>query len=127
MLMPMSIVWWEIETPEPDAFQAFHTAMWGWSFRPAFADTDLGADYWIVEEAGTGVGGLQRGAPAAAPRAGVRLYVAVDDLEASLERATGLGATVERTRTALGGDDRWFAVVTDPSGVSFGLWTAHPA
>lgn len=120
----MSIVWWEIETPAPEAFQSFHAAMWGWSFRSAFADTELGADYWVVEEDGTGIGGLQRSG--AQPVAGVRLYVAVDDLEATLDRATALGATVERTRTELGGDDRWFAVVTDPGGVSFGLWTPHP-
>ena len=75
----------------------------------------------------TGIGGLQRAPSGTAPRPGVRLYVAVDDLEGSLARAASLGAAVERTRTALGGDDRWFAVVTDPAGVSFGLWTAHPA
>lgn len=123
----MDIVWWEVETPEPEAFQAFHASMWGWSFRPAFAETDLGADYWIITDAGAGIGGLQRGAPASPPRAGVRLYVSVDDLEATLEQATRRGATVERARTELGGDDRWFAIVTDPSGVSFGLWTASPA
>jgi predicted enzyme related to lactoylglutathione lyase len=122
----MSIVWWEIETPTPEAFQAFHAAMWGWSFRSAFEDTGLGAEYWIVREGGSGIGGLQRSIPPAVPQPGVRLYIAVEDLEATLERAAGLGATVERTRTELGGDDRWFAIVTDPSGVSFGLWTAQP-
>jgi predicted enzyme related to lactoylglutathione lyase len=30
------IVWWEIETPDPQAFQQFHGAMWGWEFAPAF-------------------------------------------------------------------------------------------
>jgi predicted enzyme related to lactoylglutathione lyase len=34
-----------------------------------------------------------------------------------------LGGKVERRRTELGGDDRWFALALDPSGVSFGLWT----
>ena len=119
------IVWWEIETPEPESFQAFHAAMWGWSFRSTFADTELGADYWIVSDGGSGIGGLQRGAPEAVPQAGVRLYFGVDELEATLQRATGLGGTVERERTELGGDDRWFATLTDPSGVSFGLWTAN--
>ncbi len=127
MLATMSIVWWEVETPAPEAFQAFHGAMWGWTFRPAFADTELGADYWIVHDGESGIGGLQRGLPGADPRAGVRLYVLVEDLEAAIERAVTLGATVERARTELGGDDRWFGVVTDPGGVSFGLWTAEPS
>jgi hypothetical protein len=30
-----------------------------------------------------------------------------------------------RERTALGGADRWFAIVRDPSGISFGLWTPN--
>jgi predicted enzyme related to lactoylglutathione lyase len=50
------IVWWEIESPDPEAFQRFHAELWSWTFE-------------------------------------------------------------------LGGDDRWFALALDPSGVSFGLWT----
>lgn len=123
----MAVVWWEIETPSPDAFQSFHAALSGWSFREAFVGGDLGADYWIVCDGGTDIGGLQRGEAGLVPQPGVRLYLEVDDLEPTLERALALGAVVERERTALGGDDRWFAVVTDPTGVSFGLWTARAA
>jgi len=60
------------------------------------------------------------------PHPGTRLYLEVADLEATLRRATALGALVERERTALGGADRWFAIMRDPSGVSFGLWTPNP-
>jgi predicted enzyme related to lactoylglutathione lyase len=80
------IVWWEIETPEPEAFQQFHGAMWGWAFEPAFADTELDADYWIIKGDGETLGGLQRSQGAAPPRAGTRLYVEVSDLEEVLER-----------------------------------------
>jgi predicted enzyme related to lactoylglutathione lyase len=121
------IVWWEIETPSPEEFQRFHGAMWGWTFEPAFAGTDLGADYWIVLDGDEGIGGLQRAAGDTLPRAGARLYVEVDDLERALADAAKNGGKIERGRTALGGDDRWFATVLDPSGVSFGLWTASPA
>lgn len=121
------IVWWEVETPGPERFQRFHAALSGWSFEPAFADTDLGADYWVIRHEGQGIGGLQRSAPdAALPSAGVRIYLAVDDLEATLEHVVSLGGVVERPRVALGGDDRWFALFRDPAGVSFGLWTKHP-
>lgn len=122
------IVWWEIETAEPEAFQRFHGALWGWSFEPAFADTALGADYWIIRHAGRGIGGLQRAAASAPrPAVGTRVYLEVEDLETTLGRAVALGGVVERTRLALGGDDRWFAIIRDPTGVSLGLWTAHPA
>jgi predicted enzyme related to lactoylglutathione lyase len=121
------IVWWEIETPDPDAFIRFHRAMWDWQFRPAFQDSELGRDYWLIEFDGTGIGGLQRALSATAPRAGTRLYLDVPDLEDALSKAVDLGAEIERGRTALGGDDRWFANLIDPAGISVGLWTAAPA
>jgi len=121
------VVWWEIETPAPERFQEFHGALWGWTFEPAFAGTDLGADYWIIKTGAKGLGGLQRARTGAMPHAGTRLYLEVADLEAVLRQATALGAQAERDRTLLGGDDRWFAIMRDPSGVSFGLWTPNPA
>jgi predicted enzyme related to lactoylglutathione lyase len=117
------IVWWEIETPDPEAFQRFHAELWGWEFERAFAGTELEADYWIIRDAGQGIGGLQRSATSARPLAGTRLYVQVSDLERTLGRVTALGGTIERSRTELGGDDRWFATALDPGGVSFGMWT----
>lgn len=121
------IVWWEIETAEPEVFQRFHNALWGWTFEPAFADTELGADYWIIRSGGVSIGGLQRAASGTRPQVGTRLYVQVADLEATLRQVQGLGGRVERARTALGGDDRWFGTVLDPTGVSFGVWTANAA
>lgn len=123
---PLGIVWWEIETPQPEAFQRFHAALSGWEFQPAFGGTALGADYWIILAGGRGIGGLQRAGPGTRPQAGTRVYLQVADLEQTLRKVTELGGTVERGRTELGGDDRWFATALDPAGVSFGLWTAHP-
>jgi predicted enzyme related to lactoylglutathione lyase len=120
------IVWWEIETPEPEVFQRFHGAMWGWVFETAFADSELGADYWIIKVGDQGIGGLQRSAGGARPQAGSRLYVEVADLERVLGEVRARGGQVERSRTALGGDDRWFATALDPTGVTFGMWTSNP-
>jgi predicted enzyme related to lactoylglutathione lyase len=94
--------------------------------RSSFGETELGADYWIIRAGEKGIGGLQRAATGAMPHPGTRLYLEVADLEATLRRVTALGALVERERTALGGADRWFAIMRDPSGVSFGLWTPNP-
>jgi predicted enzyme related to lactoylglutathione lyase len=123
----MGIVWWEILTAEPESFQRFHSALSGWAFERAFAETELGADYWIIQQDGRGVGGLQRGV-VSDPQAqgGARVYLPVDDLEATLLRVVELGGRVERTRVDLGGDDRWFGTFQDPTGVSFGLWTENP-
>ncbi|MFC6020295.1 VOC family protein [Plantactinospora solaniradicis] len=121
------IVWWEIETPDPDTFQAFHGRLWGWTFRAAFADTELGADYWLISSDGETLGGLQRAANGMPPHAGTRVYVEVDDLETTLTQVEAHGGRVERARTALGGDDRWFGTAQDPTGISFGMWTGNPA
>jgi len=122
------IVWWEVETHDPEKFMQFHAELSGWSFEPAFAETELDADYWIIRAAGRDLGGLQRAsATTGAPNAGTRLYVEVDDLEEALDRVVTLGGTIDRPRVELGGDDRWFGTYRDPSGVSFGLWTMNPA
>ncbi len=123
-----SVVWWEIETPDPAGAQAFYGALFGWRFRRAFEGSDLKRDYWIIEADGETLGGLQAGVEGAPrPQAGARLYVQVDDLEQTVESAVRLGATTERGRTFLGSDDFWFANLLDPQGVSFGLWTSAPA
>lgn len=123
------IVWWELEHPHPERFQKFHAELWGWTFRAAFEDIELGGDYWIIESAtGAALGGIQRVPDAVtATRGGVRLYVEVADLEDAFDRSVAAGARVGMTRTDLGGDDRWFGIITDPTGVSLGLWTDQPA
>lgn len=100
--------------------------MFGWTFESAFAHTALGADYWVISSGGDAVGGLQRAPRGCVPTAGTRIYLLVENLERALAQAESLHGTVERRRTALGGEDRWFATVRDPSGVSMGLWTPNP-
>lgn len=122
------IVWWEIETPDPERFQAFHGALWGWTFSSAFdgPESELEADYWLIRAEDRVIGGLQRSAPDASPPAvGTRLYVEVDDLEAAFDAVVNAGGRVDRGRTSLGGTDRWYGTVMDPTGVSLGLWTAN--
>lgn len=102
-----------------------HRALWGWTFEPAFAGPALGADYWIIKDGETSLGGLQRAATSPAPHAGPRRYVEVADLETTLREVTAIGGLIERKRTALGGADRGFAIVLDPGGISFGLWTPN--
>jgi len=123
------IVWWEIVTPDPERFQAFHGPLWEWTFRTEFEgpEAELAADYWLVMDGDDAIGGLQRAAADdASPAVGTRLYVEVDDLEATFDLVGAAGGRIERRRTALGGDDRWFGTVVDPTGVSLGLWTANP-
>ncbi len=123
----VDLAWWEVETPWPDRFREFHGAMWGWTFEPAFEDAGIGR-YWIVKEhMSATIGGLWESAALRPPVAGARMYLVVEDLEATLAYAVGHGASIERQRTGLGGDDRWFAIFRDPAGVSWGIWTDNEA
>jgi len=88
--------------------------------------SELEADSWIIGSGGRGLGGLQRAATSVPPHAGARLYAEVDDLEQTLVKVEAYGGRVERRRTELGGDDRWYATVLDPTGVTLGLWTQNP-
>jgi predicted enzyme related to lactoylglutathione lyase len=124
------IVWWEIVTPDPERFQAFHGQLWGWTFRTEFEgpEAEIDYDYWLVLTGEDVIGGLQRAAPGDPPPAvGTRLYVEVDDLEATFDQVIAAGGSIERPRTALGGDDRWFGTILDPTGVSLGVWTSNPS
>lgn len=121
------MVWWEIETAEPERFQDFHSTLWSWTFEPTFANTSLGADYWLIKVDSAAIGGLQRSLKPITPSAGgTRIYFEVDDLEAAFVAVAQGGGTIERRRTELGGDDRWFGIYRDPTGTAFGLWTANP-
>lgn len=122
------IVWWEIETPQPELFQEFHSALSGWEFTPAFADSEIDFDYWIIQHDEQGIGGLQRTvSETATPTAGTRMYFEVDDLEYVLGQVIDLGGTVDMARTRIGDDEEWFGIFRDPTGVSFGLWTPNEA
>lgn len=116
------VVWWEVDTALPEVFQRFHGKLWGWSFSRAFEDTELTTDYWVIQHEGKDIGGMQRAASDADSR-GMRVYVRVSDLEATLTRVLALGGTIETPRVNLDGS-QWFANFRDPTGVSFGVWTS---
>ena len=80
------VVHWEIEARDPDAQRAFYRDLFNW---------DIGDG--PIMNIGAGLGGPEPG-PAGHIRhgdtAGVRLYVQVRDIRASLERTKELGGTV---------------------------------
>jgi len=51
----------------------------------------------------------------------VQLFVEVDDIDASLAKATSLGATIIVPKSELPDGDA-LAIVLDPAGLSFGMY-----
>jgi predicted enzyme related to lactoylglutathione lyase len=110
--MNAPVMQWQIVTTDPESLARFYGELFGWTISK---DNALG-----YREIATGSikGGLWP-APAGAPSF-VQLFVGVPDVEASVTKATAMGATVIVPVTTLP-DGAVMAVIADPMGVTFGL------
>ena len=114
--MANPVMKFQILSKTPDETARFYSALFGWSVS---ADNPLG-----YREINTGLtAGIQGGIWPAPPQAPnfVQLFIAVEEVRASVKRAEELGAKTIIPVTALpeGGE---IAVMHDPQGMSFGIW-----
>lgn len=110
--MSAPIMQWQIVTTDPDRLGKFYGELFGWKVTThnalgyrEVASGDIKGGFWP--------------APPGAPSF-VQLFVGVPDVEASVEKATAMGAKVIVPVTTLPDGDV-MAVVADPMGVTFGL------
>ena len=110
--MANEVNYFEIGSPDPDTSKAFYGALFDWTIgepampaRYAMVNGDRGG-LWDTSEMGSANWAI--------------FYVQVDDVTASIERATGLGATVVVPLVDNGPIE--FAHLTDPTGNRFGIW-----
>lgn len=113
--------WWEIEVPDLGQASAFYGTVFGWTMVP-FGESSV-----FAKRGESLVCGLTLVAGTPSGR-GVRAYLDTSDLEATLARVVEAGGAVTTPRTLVdtGGDMGWYALFTDPSGVTLGLWTGTP-
>ena len=126
-----SVAHFEIYADDPDKLQQFYTSVFDWSFEAV-----PGMDYRFVKTIQTDEQGMptQRGGinggmlkrPAGFTERAWVNYVNVESLDASVNRAQGLGAKVMKPRTAVPGMG-WFAMLTDPQGNVFAMWQTDSA
>src|SRR5262245_26490553 len=110
-LMPNPIVRWQILSPEPDKVAGFYQKLFEWKLSKA---NSLG-----YRELGTGTNGVDGGvwpAPPGVPGF-VQLFAEVDDVDATITKATKLGGRVLVPKSVLPDGDT-MAVLQDPTGVS---------
>jgi predicted enzyme related to lactoylglutathione lyase len=114
--------WFDIRTPDPAASQAFGAGLFGWTFREFDLGDGAGAStIWLgAEEIG-----LMTRAPGPAGTPATVLYVYVDDLTGTVERARELGAKVTVEPVFVDEETGAFADLVDPAGVTIGLWARN--
>lgn len=118
--------WTEIASNNSAACKAFYTNVFGWKFQ----DSKPGDPMEYNEYSDTGgpgpVGGLYEINPEMfgghAPPPHFMIYVAVDNVDQSAEKAVGLGGTIVTGPMDIPNVGR-FAVVKDPTGAALALFT----
>ena len=118
--MPNPVVQWQIVSPDAGRTAAFYKSVFGWTVT---ADNQLG---YRQIRAGNGPDGGVWPGPKDMGRPFVQLYVEVADIDAAIDRATSLGATVIVPKSVLPDGDA-MAVFNDPDGMSFAVCTRTPA
>ena len=114
--MPNPVVHWEIGGRDLDAQASFYRELFGWEAE------GFDTDYRLVD-LGEGIGGGLMRCRDDMP-AYVTIYVAVDDLDATLAKVKDLGGTPLLPPTPIAGVGA-FALFQDPEGNTIGL--LHPA
>ena len=119
-------VHFEIHASNPQQLIEFYSSVLGWSFNKW-----EGGDYWMIhtgpdEQPGINGGLMPRRGPLPEAMAAVNAFVItvdVEDLDASMAKATGAGASVALPRMAVPGIG-WLGYLKDPDGNIFGMMQA---
>ena len=108
---------WQIISKDPDGAAGFYHELFGWNI-----DTDNGLNYRMVDTQ-SGDKGMPGGIWPSPPEghALVQLFVKVDDIDVTAQKAIDLGAAVVMPKQILPDGDE-MAIIHDAFGITFGLW-----
>ena len=111
------VVQWQIVARDPEAVASFYAKLFGWRIR---SDNALG--YRTVDtQSDRGIDGGVWPSPPEGHNL-VQLFIEVEDIDAVVEKATASGATVLFPKQVLPDGDA-LAILLDPAGLSFGVYT----
>ena len=112
--------WYELATNDTETAKAFYSMVLGWTW----ADSGMpGMTYLLAKADAAMVAGLFPADPAM-PQ-GWTHYIAVDDADALVEKATALGGSIVVHPTDIPNTGR-FAMLIDPQGASFAILQPLP-
>jgi predicted enzyme related to lactoylglutathione lyase len=116
--------WVDLQTTDPSAAKEFYASLFGWSYDDQ--PMPHGGVYsmaMVNGETVAAIAPMAPGAPDGMPPAW-STYLAVDDVDATVEKVAPAGGQVLVTPTDIGDAGR-MAFVADPTGAVAGLWQAN--
>lgn len=120
-----AVVWSELNTRDPEAAKAFYGTVFGWSFEEREFETGSYTSLKAGEDTVGGMIDITGRVPDEVP-AHWLVYFAVEDTDATIEKAKGSGGEVVFGPEEISEVGR-IAVLKDPFGAVFALITPDPA
>ena len=109
------LTYWEIPSTDVPKTSEFLAELFGWTMTPSTGD------YMMFHTESGAPGGIEK-CDEAPPR-GVRVYVHVDDIPATLADVERLGGEVVQAKTEIGGDHGYWGAFRAPGGCWLGIWS----
>ena len=113
--MPNPLCHFEVMTADPEKCRTFYGAVFDWQF-----DDESMPGYTLVNT-GTEPSGGVFPRPPEAPGVCLSVYFQVQDVDATLAKATEGGATVLVPKTEIPNNIGHFAMFADPEGIPIGI------
>jgi len=116
--MPSKVAHIELTTPDLPKARSFYTELFGWQFQ----DHPIpgGSGVYALHSTDDGAAAGMMASPPGVPTAWTP-FINVDDIQATTQKAKGLGANVIRDVTEVEGYGA-MSIIADPTGAVFGLW-----
>ncbi|OGC91742.1 MAG: hypothetical protein A2W25_02470 [candidate division Zixibacteria bacterium RBG_16_53_22] len=111
-----NICHWELQTRDPDRAMKFYEPLFGWKVT-----FEKEMNYVLIETPGGQPGGGMNVVDKIEP-SGTIIYVQVQDIEATLNKAEKLGGKIAMRKSPIP-NIGFFGVFTDPEGNKLGLFT----
>src|SRR5215203_1632661 len=121
--VPGSLVWNELGTTDTDKAGDFYSDVFGWT-KQGFPGSPI--EYTVFNNGDRGAGGMYKITPEMGPIPPHWLiYFAVEDCDATVQKATELGARAMKPAEDIPGVGR-FAILLDPQGAAFAVLKPEP-
>jgi uncharacterized protein len=112
---PGWFVWHDLVTTDVDRARRFYADLFGWRYR--VATMGAAGEYTVIDVGACAIGGMVSLDPAPGISSHWLAYVATDDLDAAVGKATSCGGSVLVRPTDVANAGR-FAVLADPAGAA---------